>query len=247
MGKIIRTIIIDDEPNSREILDRLLALDGDIAVLAKCGNITDGMEAIETHEPDLIFLDIEMPDGSGFDLLDKLRKTSYDPIVVFVTAYNHFAIKAFKYAAFDYLLKPVDIDDLTDTLARYKKDMESSRISYKADMLLNQFPQFRKLRFSTRSGIMFVEPTELIWCEASGSYSILHLFARKDEIISIPLKDIEILMAGMPFFRVSRSAIINLDYLVRIDKRRRICVVQREETIFEIPVSASSIKHLEEM
>ena len=112
MKKLIRAIVVDDESNSRDILAHLLMLDGNITVLSKCQNIVEAMDAIAEFKPDLLFLDIEMPGGSGFELIERLSKTEFNPAVVFVTAYNQYAIKAIKYAAFDYLLKPIDLDEI---------------------------------------------------------------------------------------------------------------------------------------
>lgn len=118
MANVIKTIVVDDEPNSRDMIDLLLKSSNDVQVLDKCENITQAFDSIKQHNPDIVFLDIEMPGGSGFELLQMLRDTPYNPNIVLVIAYNQFAIKAIKHAAFDYLLKPIDIDDINDTLAR---------------------------------------------------------------------------------------------------------------------------------
>jgi two-component system LytT family response regulator len=245
MKKLIRVILVDDEPNSRDILAHLLRLDGDIEILAKCQNIDEAMDAIKEYKPDLVFLDIEMPGGSGFELIERLSHTEINPAVVFVTAYNQYAIKAIKYAAFDYLLKPIDLDDLNQTIIRYREDFESNRMKHKAESLLDQIPDFQKLKFNMRNGVIFVDPDEIVWCEASGSYTILHFQNRKDEIVSVSLKDVEAQLEGLPFFRVSRSAIINLKYLSRIDRRNKLCIIQKSDRIYEVQGAPTQLKMLE--
>lgn len=245
MKKLIRAIVVDDEPNSRDILAHLLKLDSDIVLQAKCPNIIEAMEAIKEYKPDLLFLDIEMPGGSGFELIERLSKTELNPAVVFVTAYNQYAIKAIKYAAFDYLLKPVDLDDLNQTLQRFKDDFDKHRMRQKAEGLLNQIPDFQKLRFNMRNGVIFIDPDDIVWFEASGSYTVLHFQARKDEVVSVSLKDVESQLEGLPFFRVSRSAIINLKYLSRIDRRNKTCIIQKSDRIFEVQGTPAQLRILE--
>lgn len=245
MRKEIRAIIVDDEPNSRDILAHLLRLDGDVVLLAKCQDLKGAMDAIKDLRPDVVFLDIEMPGGSGFELVEQLSKTDLNPAVVFVTAYNQYAIKAIKYAAFDYLLKPVDLDDLNQTILRYRNSVDNQGFKAKVDSLLSQIPDFQKIKFSMRNGVVFIDPDEIVWCEASGSYTVLHFQARKDEVVSVSLKDVESQLEGFPFFRVSRSAIINLKYLSRIDRRNKTCIIQKSDKIFEVQGTPAQLKLLE--
>jgi len=246
----IKTIIVDDEPNSREMIESLLKASHDVDVLDKCENISQAFESIKKHNPDIIFLDIEMPGGSGFELLNLLRDTPFNPTVIFVTAYNQFAIKAIKYAAFDYLLKPIDIDDLNDALTRYRNSVKSkgtvSNVKAKAELLLEHLNSYPKLKFNMRNGVLFVEPDDILWCEASGSYTILHLHSRKDEVVSVSLKDVEEQLLNHPFYRVSRSAIINLKYLTRIDRRNKICIIQKNDLSFKVTGSPLQLKLLEQ-
>lgn len=245
MKRLIRAVVVDDEPNSREILAHLLKLDGNIQVLARCQNIHEAMESIQEHKPELIFLDIEMPGGSGFELIQKLKETEFNPSVVFVTAYNQYAIKAIKHAAFDYLLKPIDLDDLTQTLNRYREDVESNRVHSKASNIFNQLSDLQKLKFNMRNGVLFIDPEDIAWCEASGSYTILHFHSRKDELVSVSLKDIELQMEGLPFFRISRSAIINLKFLTKIDRKHKICIIQKSDRVYEVQGTQAQLKMLE--
>jgi len=177
-----------------------------------------------------------------------LRNTPYNPTIVFITAFNQFAIKAIKHAAFDYLLKPIDIDDINDTLARYREKQRNGIKKVdksKAELLLEHLEGFSKLKFNMRNGVLFVDPDDIIWCEASGSYTVLHLHSRKDEVVSVSLKDVEQQLHQYPFFRVSRSAIINLKYLTKIDRRNKVCIVQKNDLVFKITGSPQQLKALE--
>lgn len=245
MKSEIKAIVVDDEPHSRDILEHLLRLDGAITVVAKCQNISEALAAAITLKPDIVFLDIEMPGGSGFDFLEQLRHFDVAPEIVFVTAYNQYAIKAIKHSAFDYLLKPVDLEDLNFTIKRFRETATRRNLDERADNLFRQIQEIGKVKFSTRNGIIFLNPDDISWCQASGSYTIIHLHNRKDEIVSIPLREVEDSLKGFPFFRASRSALINLKYLVRIDKRNKNCIIQIDEMVIEVPVSPTQLKNLE--
>ncbi len=248
METVIKTIIVDDEPNSRDMIEFLLQTNPDVLVLNKCNNIDDAFVSIKTNKPDIVFLDIEMPGGTGFDLLHRLHDTPYIPTIVFVTAYNQFAIKAIKHAAFDYLLKPIDVDDINETLTHFREKRDKQKNQYiknKSKLLLNKLSEFQKLKFNMRNGVLFVDPDEILWFEASGSYSIIHFHSRKDEVVSVSLKNIEEQLIGLIFFRVSRSAIINLKYLTRIDRRNKLCVVQKDNQVFKISGSPLQLRQLE--
>lgn len=241
----IKAIVVDDEPHSRDILEHLLKLDGAISVLAKCQNISEALAATITLKPDIVFLDIEMPGGSGFDFLEQLRHFDVAPEIVFVTAYNQYAIKAIKHSAFDYLLKPVDLEDLNFTIQRFRETATRRNLDERAESLFRQIQEIGKVKFSTRSGIIFLNPDDISWCQASGSYTIIHMRNRKDEVVSLPLREVEDSLKGFPFYRTSRSALINLKYLVRIDKRKKNCIIQIDEMAIEVPVSPAQLKNLE--
>lgn len=245
MNSMIKSIIVDDEPNSRETLEKLLEIEGSVKVLSKCQNINEAYTATIRIQPDIIFLDIEMPDGTGFELIDKLKPLGIKTEIIFITAYNHYAIDAIKHAAFDYILKPVDIDDLSQCIKRYKETVTSDGFEIKAENLSKQIKDIGKIQFNIKGGVIFIDPQDIIWCQASGSYTIIHLKREKNELVSIPLGDVENLLERNSFFRVSRSALINLKYLVKIDRRRRCCHIESDGVKAEVAISSSQIRFLD--
>src|SRR5450759_1964696 len=156
----LRSVIIEDEEESLQLLHNLILANGHAEV---AGSTTDPEEAINliiSLNPDILFLDIKMPGKSGFDILDDLRKIrSVHPYVVFTTAYNDFAVKAFEYAAFDYLLKPVEPQRLAETILRYIDSRQSGK-KPQTDVLLSSY---RKLFFRNISGIVFIDPVEIVY------------------------------------------------------------------------------------
>ena len=170
----IKAIIVDDEPEARDIIASLLADFGDVEVLSKDESVDDAYLSIVRHEPDLVFLDIDMPKKNGFELIHKLKASKYSPAVIFITAYNQFAIDAIKHAAFDYLLKPVDIDELKRSIVRYKEEVRSKSTLSRIENLL-QALQEEKIRFNARTGTIYINPAEIVYCQADGNYSDLYL------------------------------------------------------------------------
>ncbi len=212
---IMRIIIIDDEKHSREGLAILLDkyCEG-IELIASCADGKEGIRAIEDLKPDLIFLDIEMPGMNGFDMLENCEHLDFD--VIFTTAYNEYAIQAIRHSALDYLLKPVNKNEMMQAVSKAKKNRKnnaSSRIS----SLLHSV-QSRKvtgrIAISTLEGLVMVDTGEIIYCESENNYSRIHLSSGKKIMVSKTLKKVEELLSGQPkFFRIHNSYLINLDYM----------------------------------
>lgn len=209
----LKTIIVDDERPSREALGKYLAdYCTDVEVLASCNSVKSAYSAITRFEPHLVFLDIEMPGKNGFDLLQMFNPINFK--VVFITAYAEYAIKAFRFSATDYLLKPVMIDDLVDAVNKVR--LEISRLTGNLNLqklietIAHHSNEFRQLVISDSSGFKVVETTSLIMCEADGYCT--HFLTDCNERItsSRNLKHYEELLSGQGFIRVHNSYMINL-------------------------------------
>src|SRR6187397_479745 len=211
---MIRCILIDDESNSLEMMEWLLTTYcPQIKIEAMCNTASKGIEAINEYKPDLVFLDIEMPHMNGFDMLEQFDKLFFD--VVFCTAYDQFAIKAFKYSALNYLLKPIDPDDLKETIRRIeeKKSMPSKE---QFELLLQNINQPvkstpQRIALTTGDGMIFVPTTDIIYCEAESNYTSVVLANGKKVVVSKVLKDIDEALSGPDFCRVHSSFLINVN------------------------------------
>ena len=212
---MIRCILIDDESNSLEMMEWLLqTYCPQVKIEAMCDSAAKGIEAIEKHKPDLVFLDIEMPHQNGFDMLEHFDKLYFD--VVFCTAYDQFAIKAFKYSALNYLLKPVDPDDLKETIRRIeeKKTMPTRE---QLDMLMqglrdSQKQTVNRIALTTNDGMIFVTTSEILYCEAESNYTSV-VMNNKKILVSKTLKEIDEALSGPDFYRVHNSFLINLNHI----------------------------------
>ena len=209
--KNIRAIIIDDELSCRDSLEILInEFISGVEVIAKCENITAGFEAINEDQPDIVFLDIEMPNGTGFDLLEKFDQIDFD--VVFTTAYNQYAIQAIKANALDYLLKPVQINELQECINKKKETLGESSEGSQIEQLLASLskPQKSRLMVSSIEGFDIVEMDEIIHIKGDLQYSIIHVENGKNLTVSKNLNQMAKELNDS-FCRVHKSHIINLN------------------------------------
>lgn len=216
---MIRCILIDDEKNALEMMEWLLkTYCPEVEIVAICNSSELGIEAIRQHRPDLVFLDIEMPKMNGFDMLEKFDKLFFE--VVFCTAYDQFAIKAFKYSALNYLLKPVDPDDLKATIKRIE-EKKSAPSREQFDLLLQNMQQREKstpprIALTTGDGLIFVTTADIIYCEAESNYTNVVLTGGKKILVSKVLKEIDEVLSGPDFYRVHSSFLININRIKKL-------------------------------
>jgi len=209
----IRTLIVDDEPLARQGVRRLLEADPEVEIVGECGDGLEAVESIQALHPGLVFLDIQMPEMNGFEVLDALDTESM-PLVVFVTAYDQHAVKAFEVHALDYLLKPFDRERFEEALGRAKaslRDNQQGAIASKiADMLVRS-ERVRGERFMIKSGghITFLRTEEVDWVEAQGDYVCLHCQGKK-HLMRDKIGHMENQFNGGTFVRIHRSTIVNV-------------------------------------
>jgi len=213
---MIRAILVDDEKNALEMMEWLLkTYCPQVNIVAMCNSAEMGLEAIQRHQPDVVFLDIEMPKMNGFDMLEQFDKLFFD--VVFCTAYDQFAIRAFRYSALNYLLKPVDPDDLKATIQRIEEKKQiPTRQQF--ELLMQQIKQPAKstpqrIALTTNDGLVFVPTADIIYCEAESNYTNVVLAGGRKILISKVLKDIDEALSGPDFYRVHSSFLININHI----------------------------------
>lgn len=209
----LKAIIIDDEKMARTLLEGLInEYCSDIKVVETCQDLATGVKAIRKLKPDLVFLDIEMPGHSGLELLEFFSEEEVDFSIIFVTAYNQYAIQAFKLSAVDYLLKPVDADDLIQSVDRYKKNNSTVNYEVLKQNLSGNSPQ--KIAVPSSNSIKFIEVDEILFFKAEGAYTDITLLDGKVITVSKGLKKFEdTLIDNTKFFRCHKSYIINLDHI----------------------------------
>lgn len=215
---MIRTIIIDDEPSAVNVLTLLLKkkCSNDVELVATSNSPLEGKELIEKLSPDLVFLDIEMPGMTGVDLVRSFSNPSFR--VVFVTAYDAYAVEAFRLSAVDYLLKPVEATDVVGAVEKIKNDISKNQNTLQVQLMnlekilkVNQQPSESKLGIGMSDKIIFVSIPEIIYCEANGSYTHVYLSDGRKMVASKSLGDFETQLVGQKFFRIHHSILVNLN------------------------------------
>lgn len=231
-----KAIIIDDENRTRDLIAKMINSFGlDIEAISAADSVESGIKAIEEYQPDLVFLDIQMPDGTGFDLLRSIDKKNFD--VIFITAHEEFAIKAIKFSALDYILKPVDPTELKAAVERALDSMNSEKEEIQFEALHNnmQAQQKRRLVLKTQESVHVVDLEQIIRCEADRNYTSFFLTEGRKILVSKTLKEYETLLTGYNFLRVQQSHLVNLDYVDRYDKGNGGSVVMKDGS--EVPLS----------
>jgi two-component system LytT family response regulator len=181
---MLKSIIVDDELKSRETLKKMItSFCQGIDVIATCQNVNEGIEAIHTLHPDVVFLDVQMQGETGFDLLTKLDEITFD--VIFTTAHSEYALKAFKSSAIDYLLKPIDIGDLQKAVAKIEKKQEThftERLQQLLQNIKGPGPENYKLALPISDGLIFIKAKEILYCKASGNYTEIFMLDGKKHL-----------------------------------------------------------------
>lgn len=237
----MNVVIIEDEQKLMELLRDLIESNGNAKVRGFTTNPDEGVDLIIRLKPDIVFLDIKMPGKSGFEILDELSEQKcVIPVIIFTTAYDEFAVRAFEYAAFDYLLKPIDPDRLATTLERCKA-LKQSGPKQKPELLKNVL---NKLIYRNVSGIIIIDPSELVYVEAAGNYSGFMLTDGRKETVTMSLGKVEEQLDETFFFRTGRTFIINLRFLKKISSKKRECILHSNGVDFKCDISYDKIKLL---
>lgn len=235
----MKAIIIDDELSGREVLKKLLEKNcPDVDIRKMSNSIETGLLAIKEVKPHLVFLDIQMPNGSGFDLLNKLDKIDFE--IIFVTAHDDYAIRAFKYSAVDYLLKPLKVTELVDAVKKAKGRIDSNHKKDNLVFLTEKMNQGKKnilnnkLLLPTLGGYHITDVAEIAYCKSDSNYTHFHFIDGKSILVSKTLKEFETILLEHNFFRIHRSFIINLNYIAKYHKGKGGEVVMKDGAILEV-------------
>ena len=208
----LKTILIDDEPDCVNLLKfELNQHCPQVEVVGTFNSTTKALNEIELLNPDLIFLDIEMPVINGFELLEKLMPIRFN--IVFVTAYNQFALKALKVNALDYLVKPFDITELVEAVAKAKRNIHPTQHQLENMQREMKGTATSKIAIPGQNGVTFIEINDIVFAEASNNYTKLILLNKQQHIISKTLKDVQDVLEARQFLRVHRQYIINLNHV----------------------------------
>ncbi|MFM2393717.1 MAG: hypothetical protein RLZZ546_1699 [Bacteroidota bacterium] len=218
---MIKAIIIDDETHCIETLaEKIKIYCPSIEIIERFDKPQEALEYLNSHKPDVVFMDIEMPILNGFMLLEKIKQIEFK--IIFTTAYDQYAIKAIRFSAFDYLLKPIDKDELILVAERLKSHTGTSPIKDQIEVLMQQLKNTNshqlKISIPTSEGILFPYVKDIVRIESSSNYSIFYLTNNKKVMVSRTLKEFEDMLSQYDFFRIHNSHLINLKKIVKVLK-----------------------------
>jgi two-component system, LytTR family, response regulator len=238
--KAIRTIIADDESPSVEVLRLLIqAYCPEIEIVAVCSNGQEAIEAIRKFKPQLVFLDVEMPNFTGFQVIEQLGAIDFP--VIFTTAHSKYAVQAFRISATDFLLKPIDELDFQNAMNKLKNNgflkPTADQLTLLQQTWRNSKENLKRLPLPIAAGLVFVEIENIIYCQSFGNYVTLYLSNGKTLVVTRSLKDIEELLENKPFFRIHNSFLVNLNYIEQYHRGEGGEVTLTNTTV--LPVSKS--------
>lgn len=219
---MIKAVIIDDELNAQNLLEMTLhrSFPNRFNVVAKCSSVDSGVEAIQKYEPELVFLDIQMPEKNGFELFKHFEAIKFE--VIFTTAFNQFAIKAIKRSALDYLLKPINSMELSEAVKKFENKSKGSMAQKKLTLLLENLnvndQQVSKIAFPTVEGFELIHSNQVLYCRAESNYSSIKKIDGASKLVTKTLKYVEEVLPDKTFQRIHKSYVINLNYVVRYHK-----------------------------
>ncbi|MCH4896372.1 response regulator transcription factor [Marinilabiliaceae bacterium JC040] len=237
-------VIVDDEVEALDLLEILLA-DENVRVLDKITDSSKVLKSILKNKPDILFLDINMPNSTGLDIIKSINEANVEVAVVFVTAFDDYIFDAIKNSAFDYLVKPVDIEELKETLNRYR-NQNADRETF--SQVFQSLDFSNKIKVPMNSGYLFLDIENILFIRADAAYSYICSSDREKEVFSnTSLGKYEELLSPKQFLRVSRQYLINANYLSMIDKKEQLCYLKKCNREESVHVSKKSIKMLDEI
>lgn len=249
---MITAVLVDDDSNLREGMKALLSRYApEIQIFGEAENVTNAVSVIDQLNPQVVFLDIQLADGTGFDILEKLTEKNgkIASQVVFITAHEQYAIKAFRFSALDFLLKPVDPEELQKVIEKIKNTVKKNDTFSHIDLLLENIRKkvdnFKRIALSTTDGIHLFDVSDIIRCESTDNYTTFHIRNSKPILISKTLKEYEELLSEQGFERIHQSHLINLAYLKSYIKKDGGYVIMSDNS--NLPVSQRKKDRLQEL
>jgi len=230
---MLKAVIVDDEPKAiQSLMWELNNFNNAIEVMASFTNPDEALAYLENNSPDCLFLDVEMPTMGGFQFLEQIH--TIDFAVIITTAYDEYAIKALKHEAIDYLLKPIDSDDLKASIEKIKKHSDRNINSLKLERVLSNFNSHfdkKKVTINTDGKLLFLDVDDIIYIESDGNYSTLFLKDQKKIVVTKKLKEVNAILPEHYFFRIHNSFVINLNKIKAFIKNEGYVIMDSDHKI----------------
>ena len=245
MGKTLKAIIIDDEPCAIANLALLLEAYPNIELVATVTNSLLAVDLIHKSQPGVVFLDIEMPEKTGFEIARELLEAGDSPAIIFATGFDKFAIEAIRHAAFDFLVKPINPEELKHAIDRLHQAPSKPTQVEQLARLVERTLSKPKLKISSTSGFNLINPQDIIYIQADWNYSELFFGEGKSELATMNIGLLEESLPENDFFRISRSLIINVNYLTKVNRKKREALLIKDGKEYTFPIPLLNIRKLE--
>jgi len=244
MEQKLNALIVDDEENARILLTKLLEETFYFNEIRAAESVDEAYNELSSFEPDIIFLDIKMPGKDGFSFIEDLPENYKKYKIVFVTAYDQYALKAIKNQAFDYLLKPMNRNELKQCLDRFIERRKEDHENSSPVKVIEIGGKITRIRVNTRTGTLFINPADILLCKAEGNYTSVHT-GKKQHLCSMNLGKLEELLPQNEFIRVGRSHIINFEYITMLDRKECTVILTKDNDTVKVKIPRQHLKDLD--
>lgn len=248
-NELISAMIVEDSHEARLLLEKYLADYPYICLVASAKSVDEATLAFLKHRPELIFLDVELDNRTGFEFLDNIRDLTENLKVIFTTAYDHYALQAIKHSAFDYLMKPIDPEELSKSMQRLQgqADLKEAGFLQKINFLQTSLNQNKPLKLNIKHGFVLVNPSEILYCQADWSYTDIFTTDNTRHTISMNIGSLEDELPKTMFIRANRSLILNLNYLQKVDKSKGLVFLRNGAQEITLSLTTAKIRKLEDL
>lgn len=234
---MIKCLLVEDDPFSREIVSDIIKDSfANLSIVGYADNIETAKKEIIKHQPDLVFLDVELPDGKSFDLLEKMKQAKFQ--IIFITSHDSYALQAFKYSAVDYILKPIDVEALKGAIKKVITQKKETDNQFRIEFLMNNLTKSNsenaKIALPSSEGLNFVKVMDIVRCQAESNYTHVYLKDGETLIISRSLKEFEEMLPKHIFYRIHKSHLVNLNFLKKFVKHDGGHVILEDGTLIAV-------------
>lgn len=241
MEKDFKVLIVDDEPEARNLLRTLLDETGLVKIVGEAGTVESALYQMVEHYPNLVLLDINMPGRSGMELVNMMHKSNVDIPVVFISAYEQYALDALRNGVYDFILKPVEKKELVRVIKKYQR-LDKKDFPAKLMELLNSIKEKSRIKINSRHSYILVDPSDIVYCVSEEGYTNIYLNNGKVEVSNTSLNQIELKTVKHHFYRLGRSLLVNPEYIYTVNKTSNSCVLKNQELEWTISAPRNAIK-----
>ena len=245
MDRQLTALVVDDEEKAVSLLNKLLEDTRQFSEIRSANSAVSASRKLSHFQPDIIFLDIQMPEEDGLAFIRRMKDERINSAVIFITAYEQYALEAIRNHAFGYLLKPVGRGELNDCIEDFRTTRKQVDHFVRLEKLLEEFENKKeKLCFNTRTGTVYIDPADVLYCQADGNYTLINV-GKMQHLFSVQIGLVREMLPNTGFVRLGRSLIINFKYISKVDRKTSELIFEKDACLFPLKVAKAQLKELE--